>query len=492
MVTEPSDPYFPSIGKAAEQAGLLPNDDSDIQADESIVDQDRPIEEVESLCMSCGQQGITRMLLTSIPYFREIIVLSFQCEHCGFSNNEVQPAGSYKEQGTVNTVKVLHRDDLNRQLVKSNTCTVTIPEFELTIPASKGQLTTIEGILRDTVTDLSAEQPLRRIQDEHAYNKIQGLVDSLADIIADTDSKTESLSDSIREEPGKGQHEKPIRAFTITLDDPTGNSFLEFRDSAADPQWTLKRYSRTKQQNIELGITAPDDDSELFTGHHEPSDVPDNDEVFTFAGSCSSCGRPSDTRMKKVNIPYFKEVIIMSTNCPLCGYKDNEVKSGGAIAPQGKRIILKVEDQEDLTRDILKSETCGFEIPEINLVLHSGTLGGRFTTLEGLLQQIYDELSSKVIIGDSADGGESDKEKFTKFLSDLKSVMSVERRFTIILDDPLSNSYLQNIYAPDEDPNMTVEAYSRTLEHNEDLGLNDIKVENYEEPHAGQTVNQVE
>jgi len=44
----------------------------------------------------------------------------------------------------------------------------------------------------------------------------------------------------------------------------------------------------------------------------------------------------------------------MSTNCENCGYRDNEVKSGGAISPQGKKIILKVEDADDLSRDILK------------------------------------------------------------------------------------------------------------------------------------------
>ena len=44
----------------------------------------------------------------------------------------------------------------------------------------------------------------------------------------------------------------------------------------------------------------------------------------------------------------------MSTNCEYCGYRDNEVKSGSAISPQGKKIILKCEDREDLGRDILK------------------------------------------------------------------------------------------------------------------------------------------
>lgn len=44
----------------------------------------------------------------------------------------------------------------------------------------------------------------------------------------------------------------------------------------------------------------------------------------------------------------------MSTNCERCGYRDNEVKSGAAVSEQGKRIILTVEDRDDLSRDILK------------------------------------------------------------------------------------------------------------------------------------------
>ena len=54
------------------------------------------------------------------------------------------------------------------------------------------------------------------------------------------------------------------------------------------------------------------------------------------------------------------------------------------------------------------------------------------------------------------------------------------RKFTLILDDPLANSYLQNIYAPDPDPNMEILVYDRTWEQNEELGLNDMRVEGYE------------
>ena len=62
-------------------------------------------------------------------------------------------------------------------------------------------------------------------------------------------------------------------------------------------------------------------------------------------------------------------------------------------------------------------------------------------------------------------------------------MISAEKPFTLILDDPLANSYLQNLYAPDEDPAMTITTYDRTFDQNEELGLNDIKLEDYEEGH---------
>jgi C4-type Zn-finger protein len=37
-------------------------------------------------------------------------------------------------------------------------------------------------------------------------------------------------------------------------------------------------------------------------------------------------------------------------------------------------------------------------VPEIDLVLTQGTLGGRFTTVEGILVQIYEELGEKTFL----------------------------------------------------------------------------------------------
>ncbi|KAG1868526.1 zf-ZPR1-domain-containing protein [Suillus subluteus] len=436
--------FFPPIADVVDKTDA--GDEEDIGA--------RPLEEIESLCMQCGEQGVTRMMLTSIPFFREVIVMSFRCEHCGHSNNEIQSAGKIRPEGTMYTVKVLNRGDLDRQLIRSEACTINIPEFQLVLPPSRGQLTTVEGLLRDIVADLNVQQPLRR-EDDEGKDKLE-------------------KRDLSKEDP-------VARTITITLDDPSGNSFLEFVGSMSDLKWNMRTYERSLEQNRQLGLAPPaEDKKENAVDETEQQSGGPDDEVFEFPGICSRCSRPLVTRMKKVSIPYFKDTLIMSTNCDDCGYRDNEIKSGAAISELGKRISLKVEDRDDLSRDILKSDTSGLSIPEIDLVLHPGTLGGRFTTLEGILDQVYEELTEKVFnTGDSEVAHVDDKAGFQEFLRKLKQVKNAEIPFTLILDDPLANSYVQNLYAPDPDPNMEVVAYERTWQQNEDLGLNDINVDSY-------------
>jgi len=420
---------------------------------------DQGCTEIESLCMNCHENGTTRLLLTKIPYFREIVIMAFECPHCGFRNNEVQSASEISETGVHAVCQIKNAKDLSRQVLKAETATVKFEELDFEIPAGsqRGVLTTIEGIISHAIEGLSQEQPVRKYMDQELYEKIQAVIDRLT---------------KLREgsEP-----------FTFTLDDPTGNSFVENLNApAVDPQLEVRHYIRTKEQNDMLGI-APAANPEAEDKKKKDDINIDVDEVMHFDATCPSCKEPCSTRMHMLNIPHFKEVVIMATTCDKCGYKSNEVKAGGAIAPKGKRITLKMTDEEDLSRDILKSETCALKIPEINLELTYGTLGGRFTTIEGLLDQIYDELDTKTPFTKGDSVTEERKEKFSEFLSKLDEVKEMKREFTLILDDPLANSYLQNLYAPDPDPNMVIEEYERTFQQNEDFGINDMVVENYNE-----------
>lgn len=100
MASSKSDNLFKPIGEIATQTDAQPEveDDEAARAEQQprfeLEDgEEREVQQIESLCMECGEQGVTRMLLTMIPYFKEVIVMSFKCEHCGNRNTEIQSAG---------------------------------------------------------------------------------------------------------------------------------------------------------------------------------------------------------------------------------------------------------------------------------------------------------------------------------------------------------------------------------------------------------------
>lgn len=398
-------------------------------------------------------------MLTKIPHFREVVVTAFECPHCGYRNSELQSASSLADKGMKLTCLITDKKDLNRQIVRTEFASLYIPELDLELPASmnKTYLSTIEGILRNTALDLSEGQSSRKDEFPDAFAKITEITEKIALFL-----------------------EAPTK-FTLIIDDPSGNSYVEnLMFPKTDPKLRTIYYQRTKEQMIKMGYSTqeeaePIEEDGIDIGPHQI----DKQEVFHFNTNCPACHKPSETRMHLIEIPYFKEVLIMASSCDLCGYKTNEVKSSGALSEKGKRIVLKLTSIEDVSRDILKSETCKLSIPEIDLDLETGTLGGRFTTLEGLLMQVHNELGSKIsfLQGDSAD---TDKHgRLQELLEQIISICQGKLLCTIILDDPLANSYVQNIYAPDDDPNMSIEMYDRTLEQDEDLGITDMVLENY-------------
>ena len=137
----------------------------------------------------------------------------------------------------------------------------------------------------------------------------------------------------------------------------------------------------------------------------------------------------------------------------------------------------------------MKSETCGFRCPDIDLHVEPGTLGGRFTTVEGLLTQIRDQLHGQVYDigteGDGVAGGDSmteeSRQQWDGFFKKLDSALKIETPFTVVLEDPLANSYVQSLSDDAIDPQILVEDYERSHEENEHLGLNDMKTEGYEQ-----------
>ena len=409
---------------------------------------------------------------------------SFACYSCGDRNSSIQPATGYGDRGVRYTLAVNTAADLNRQVIKSEWGTVRVPAIQLEIPpeTQKGLSSTVEGFLTKTRDGLLDNQESRREQHPEIAGQIDTFIANLNTLL-DLDSP-----------------------FTFQVEDPTGNSFVEnMLAPVVDPQLKVEHYVRSEDDEEKLGITvmkeaAASDAAERAAEKAADSSIQEKDEegekeekeveeqtkvtqnehseVITFPTSCNACGHDAECNMKEVNIPFFKNVILMANVCANCGFRDCEVKSGGGIGDKGNKITLNITDSDmDLSRDILKTETTSVHIPELDLELTGSTLGGRFTTIEGLLEQIKDNLTqlNPFSFGDSATG------HLAKTVRDLDDVLQNERLVTLILDDPAGNCYIQNMYAPDPDPNLTIEFYERTEEQNDELGILHMKTDNYNE-----------
>lgn len=75
------------------------------------------------------------MLLTKIPHYKEVVLLSFNCPHCGNENNEIQKSGIISDKGIKIKLTITTEKDLNRQVVKSDYTSIKIPKLDFEIPA---------------------------------------------------------------------------------------------------------------------------------------------------------------------------------------------------------------------------------------------------------------------------------------------------------------------------------------------------------------------
>ena len=227
----------------------------------------------------------------------------------------------------------------------------------------------------------------------------------------------------------------------------------------------------------------------------------DCDAILKIQTACPSCGASIDMKTCVVDIPHFKEAIIMTVTCEECGYRSNEVKGNGEIESHGSRITLRVETINDMSRHVVKSDTACVAIPEIDFQLQESGLGV-YTTVEGLLVSMHDGLkeanpfaSSSSSYGDD-DGSSSPcfsskQDKFETFLSNLKSMAEGKLLpFTLIITDPVSSSFIGPIPAEcvgdivsvqinnqidtTTDTRITIEKFERSKEQNDNLGLGDM------------------
>ena len=189
--------------------------------------------QTESQCPRCQKEGITTILMVDIPLFREILLCSFRCEHCGESNNEVQFAGRLPDLGVEILFRCLAHKDLDREIIRSEFCTLWIEELDLELPSKKAEVTNPEALLKRTYEDLMADQEERQKSAPEEYQKIGEFLDKVKVYM-------------------EGKH-FPL---TIKLRDPSGNSNIKnpFAPSL-DKNMEISYFRRTLEELQKMGYS---------------------------------------------------------------------------------------------------------------------------------------------------------------------------------------------------------------------------------------------
>ncbi|KAK9030104.1 hypothetical protein V6N11_031535 [Hibiscus sabdariffa] len=344
-----------------------------------------------------------------------VLLSAFECPHCGERNNEVQFAGEIQPKGCHYRLEVQSGD----------------PK--------------VEGILVRAIDGLQALQEERKKADPQT---------------------AEAIDQFLLKLKACATGESP---FTFILDDPAGNSFIEnpFAPSP-DPSLSIRFYDRTPEQQASLGYLVQP--SQLNEHVAEASMGETNNDVDQIRGQPhGSVGAAAGQKaIAQSNSAEIAEALFRYS-------APEELKPGGPIPEKGKRITLFVKNINDLSRDVIKSDTASVKVPELELELASGTLGGIVTTVEGLITKISESLERVhgFTFGDSLD--ESKKNKWRDFKASLNKILSMTEPWTLILDDALANSFIAPATDDIKDDHQLIfEEYERSWEQNEELGLNDI------------------
>ena len=138
---------------------------------------------IEMPCPMCQEEGQLGMMahVDEIPYFGEHTQVTVLCHACGWRQTDFIPAEGRKPGGW--NFEIASEKDLNARVIRSSSCTVSIPELDLEVNPggnATGYVTNMEGLLNRFIKivemvmkDLEADEEdnLRTLQ--HMLHRLQ-------------------------------------------------------------------------------------------------------------------------------------------------------------------------------------------------------------------------------------------------------------------------------------------------------------------------------
>ncbi len=148
---------------------------------------------------------------------------------------------------------------------------------------------------------------------------------------------------------------------------------------------------------------------------------------------CPLCSRELVTNWVEDNIPFFGEVMHITSICE-CGFRYSDT----LILTQRKPVHyeLKIKTPDDIDARVVRSTSGTIRIPELGIDIEPGPASESFVSnIEGVLDRVEE------ILGMASRWGEKEKtERVLELLSIIEKIKAGEYEITVIIEDPLGNS----------------------------------------------------
>lgn len=160
----------------------------------------------------------------------------------------------------------------------------------------------------------------------------------------------------------------------------------------------------------------------------------ESSEFLTVTRSvCPLCNRETHTNWVKDNIPFFGEVIHITTNCE-CGFRYSDTLITDQKSPI--HYEMPVQTEKDLSARVVRSTSGTIKIPELGIEIEPGPASESFVSnIEGVLDRVNDILEMIARWDD-----DEKKKRAMELKSKIEKVKAGALSITVILEDPMGNS----------------------------------------------------
>lgn len=159
-------------------------------------------------------------------------------------------------------------------------------------------------------------------------------------------------------------------------------------------------------------------------------------QSFDTQSTCPLCHETLAIHWQGDNIPYFGEVMYITTLCCNCGFRFADTMILGQKEPM--RYEMTVEDVQDLNARVIRSTSGTIRLPELGIDVEPGLVSDSYVTnIEGVLDRI------KNVVMTATRWASEDEAKYNHGLElqkTLEDVMDGKQKLKIVIEDPLGNS----------------------------------------------------